>query len=130
MVPSSLRNAGTFRHRSLVVTILVSLTVLAGCRSEPETRSVRVRGLYVGPQFDGLVAVIDHEDIPGIMGAMRMGFRLEDPAELASIPKGSPIVFDLVMQGDEWYIRRLEVLPDSTRLVLEPDTAATHHPMP
>lgn len=109
---------------------LLALVVLIGCESEPDSQTLRVRGRYVGPQFDGHVAVIHHEAIPDVMGAMQMNFRVEEPTELADIPRGSAIAFDLVIRGDDWRIRRLEVLPDTTTLALQADSSAVPDPGP
>ena len=114
----------------VIVVLPFLAALLGGCAAEPEAKTMRVRGLYVGQQFEGLVAVIHHEDIPGVMGPMQMSFKLDEPAELADIPRGSAIAFDLVMQGDDWRIRRIELLPDTTRLQLEADSPSEHDPVP
>jgi protein SCO1 len=40
-------------------------------------------------------ATIEHEDIPGLMSAMTMGFDVPDPAVLAKLVPGEPVVFEL-----------------------------------
>jgi Cu/Ag efflux protein CusF len=47
---------------------------------------------------------IDHEDIPGLMPAMRMRFNVERRADLAGLKKGDAVRFSLGSRGDEMVI--------------------------
>lgn len=104
------------------LALLLGLLALAAMGCRPKETTVQVRGRYLGSQFGGLVAVIHHEDVPGVMPAMRMSFRVENPEELAGLERGSAISFELQMQGDEWQIGHIQVLPDSVRLNLPSDS--------
>jgi protein SCO1/2 len=55
-----------------------------------------VRGQVVSVDLKGGQATIAHEDIPGLMPAMTMPFRFEDPAELAKLAPGDRIEADYV----------------------------------
>ena len=115
--------------RLLVLTSL-TLLLLVGCggsEAPPSAKaSYATRGVYVGPQYGGQAAVIDHEAIPGTMEAMRMTFRLEDPAALDRLAPGDKVAFDLVETESGYVARHLDRLPDTTTLALPaPDTTNT-----
>lgn len=108
----------------LSLVSLLAVGLLTGCQSEAEevaetvVQTYEVRGIYVGPQYDGAAAVVDHEPIPDYMESMRMPFRAEDPSELAGLTAGDKIAFDLYLTGVTSYIANVEVLPDTTALDL------------
>lgn len=120
--------------RLLIALMLPAMLLLSGCGGtdapEPaEEPSYATRGVYVGPQYGGQAAVIDHEAIPGTMEAMRMTFRLDDPAVLDTLQPGDKVAFDLVDTERGYLARNLERLPDTTTLVLAaPDTTSASSP--
>jgi protein SCO1/2 len=52
---------------------------------------------------------IAHEDIPGLMPAMTMAFRVADPAEAAGVRAGDRVRFALHAAGSDWFISSLFV---------------------
>ena len=54
-----------------------------------------VHGLVREVDYTAKQATIEHEDIPGLMSAMTMGFDVPDPAVLAKLQPGERIVFEL-----------------------------------
>ncbi len=100
---------------------LFLLALLTGCGSDAPAvvATYDVRGVYVGPQYNGEAAVIQHEAIPGFMEAMQMTFRLADAASLAEVPVGAKIRFELVVTETSSFIQNIQPLPDSTVLDLE-----------
>ncbi len=103
----------------VVVGVLLPVVVLAGCGAEPTTQQVySVRGQFVSPAYGGEAMLVDHEPIPGYMEAMRMTFRLEDPAELHAVSSGDKIRFEFVVREDGAFARGIEVLPPETELDL------------
>ena len=133
----------TFKPLALALTI-----ALIGCKKpesqragaaaptarEPQPTSMPVatattkyhaRGRVVRATFskagEGVSIVVDHEDIPGLMDAMRMQFRLIDPAIASRFHPGDKIAFDLAEQpeGDE-AVTRVTPLPADTPLRLAP----------
>ena len=113
----------------IAALLLVALT-LAACRSEEAPVTYDVRGVYLGPQFNGDAALIDHEAIPGYMEAMRMPFRVEDPALLQELEPETAIAFRLVVKEDGSYIDRIERLPDDALLRLADTPTDTVLTMP
>lgn len=110
----------------VAAAVLLGAALLVGCggaESPPAEPTYATRGVYVGPQYGGQAAVIAHEAIPGTMDAMRMTFRLDDPAVLDTLRPGDKLAFDLVDTERGYAARNLERLPDTTTLVLPaPDT--------
>jgi len=106
----------------LFTFVLVGLFLAPGCADKtPEPERYAVRGEYKGSQFDGKVAVIFHEEIPGLMEAMQMGFKLEHPEEITTLTGGEAISFDLLMRGNDWSIENIVVLPEGTVLEIADD---------
>ncbi|MEM1043672.1 MAG: copper-binding protein [Bacteroidota bacterium] len=110
----------------LLALFLLAPALLTGC-AEPDSpaaprASFTVRGLYLGPAYDGTVAVISHEEIPGFMDAMQMPFRVEDAVRLDSLSEGDKIRFHLADRGRGYRIDSIRLLPPDTPLVLAGDT--------
>ena len=103
---------------------LASLAVLfvAGCASEPEVPPpVEMRGVYLGPRFDGEAASVDHEAIGDRMPAMRMDVRVGDPSVLDGVAPGDTVVFrvDSVSLTTIWGGEPLP--PGTTRDLYDPE---------
>ncbi len=107
----------------LRLALLLLVLSLAGCSDRSaDPADVReafaVRGVYLGPAYDGAAAVIDHEAIPGVMTAMRMPFRLADPGDLDDVEVGDKIRFRLADTGGGYRIDSIAVLSPGTPLAL------------
>ncbi len=50
---------------------------------------------------------LNHEEMPGFMGAMAMGFDVRDPALLDGIMPGAFVQFRIVVEKDSFYIDQL-----------------------
>lgn len=85
----------------------------------PEDATIyTVRGVYLGPVFDGEAMKVDHEAIDGYMDAMTMAFRLHDPSEQQGLAEGDKIRFRYVVAGVASFVDRVEKLPEDTELQL------------
>lgn len=118
--------------RSLACALALCAVLLTGCAEPsgdraavppPEADSLAadfiVRGVYHGALFDSAAAAVDHEAIPGFMGAMRMQLRVADPAELRGLREGDKIRFRLAApDGGGLRMSEIEPLPPETPLVL------------
>lgn len=107
--------------RLLVLASVIGLAFsVSACGSEDEAdvRVYTVRGVFVGAQYNGQAAIINHERIPDYMDAMQMAFRVARTETLAGIEPGAKIRFDLVVTDEDAYVDGIERLPDSTRLDL------------
>jgi protein SCO1/2 len=108
-------------NRILLVCLTIaclSMTLsLSGCAapksqeaaktSEP-AKTFQMRGEVTALDPAGHVATIKHEDIPGFMKAMTMGYPVKDPAEFSKLSVGEPITATLYQNGDEFWIGNIQ----------------------
>ena len=81
--------------RSLIAALAVFGA--AACAPQPEPARVwPVTGTVVSVNAARGEAVIAHEEIPGLMPAMTMPFRLEKPEEVESLQPGDRVTADYV----------------------------------
>lgn len=119
------------RSRMLLTLALTAVFLLTACggAADSETESAaegpsaqatvyEVRGQFVMYQYGGEAIRVDHEEIPGLMAAMRMDFRPKDPSEIEGLEPGDKIAFRYVVGESGSYIEGLEVLPEETELEL------------
>jgi protein SCO1/2 len=99
---------------------LASLLLLAGCSSSPAPEQAKtgtaaadsggavkqypMRGEIMGLDANGHVATIKHEDIPGFMGAMTMGYPVKDQAEFGQLKVGEAITATVNVKGDDMWV--------------------------
>jgi Cu/Ag efflux protein CusF len=74
----------------------------------------RVRGIVRGAIADREMLVLTHEEVPGLMGAMTMGFRVVQPAWLG-LAAGDRVTFTLVREGGDYLIAGLVTDGERTR---------------
>jgi Cu/Ag efflux protein CusF len=67
-----------------------------------------VRGVVMGIKNQGQVLVIQHEAIPGLMGAMTMPFELADARLAKGIKVGDEVRFTMVHKAGFWPIIALK----------------------
>lgn len=102
--------------------VLILAVLIAGCADDaPPAETYDVRGRVVAFAFGGEAVVVDHEDIPGYMDAMRMSLRPQDPSLIAELEPGDRIAFRLVLpETGSPYIDQIATLPPDTELELAP----------
>ena len=97
---------------------LVLLALTAGCADAPaDAPTLTVRALYIEPMYDGQAMMAEHEAIPDRMPAMRMPFRVADPAVLDGLVEGGPV--QLTLDSASLAVVAVEPLPAGTALELE-----------
>lgn len=100
----------------------------AGTEARPDTipSGFLVRGVYHGMVYDSAAAIVDHEAISGVMPAMRMPIRVDDPDGLRDLREGDKISFRLDdPDGTGYVMTDIEPLPPETNLALaDPDSVA------
>lgn len=74
-----------------------------GARQSGE-RSWSVRGIVRGFSPELKLVFITHEEIPGLMGSMTMGFRINDPKLTRGLNPGDLIQFTVKESGDQLVI--------------------------
>jgi protein SCO1/2 len=107
---------------------VASILLLAGCSSSkpPEqaqttdqtkpadtaaAKQYPLRGVIKGLDASGHVATIDHQEIPGFMGAMTMGYPVKDQAEFDKLKVGDKITATVNVKGDDMWVGDFK--PDS-----------------
>ncbi len=99
--------------------LLCALLILAACGEQPATvKTYAVRGVFIGPQYEGAAMLVEHERIPGYMEAMRMPFKVEASEALTGYNAGDKIAFTYTVTEEGGVASGIRRLPDSTRLEL------------
>jgi len=106
----------------IAVASLAAMLLLAGCSSfktpgqaktADQTKSADsgaalkqypLRGVIKGLDASGHVATIDHQEIPGFMGAMTMGYPVKDQAEFNKLKVGDAITATVNVKGDDMWV--------------------------
>ena len=107
---------------------LALIAFAAGCSSEPEPElpweEFPISGVVVElKDGDPAVAVIDHEEIEGFMGAMTMGFPVREAEEMAKMSEGDRIEGVIRARGHlEYYLDDVTVLPAEADAADEPES--------
>ncbi|MEM1054993.1 MAG: copper-binding protein [Bacteroidota bacterium] len=103
------------------MALLLAMGLLVGCGSDPEPDEVwTVRGVFEAPMLEGDAAMIRHEEVPGLMDAMRMDFLVADPREIEGLAPETPIEFEIAWTDGRTVARRFLVLPDTVSLNVPP----------
>lgn len=93
-------------HRKLWLLLVLPLC-LGGCRQTPpnprsaelaQGKIFHVRGKVLGT--DATHVTLDHEAVPGFMGAMTMSYKLRDPNVVSELHPGDQIVAKILVQQD------------------------------
>jgi protein SCO1/2 len=84
---------------------LAGVLVLGGCTS---AKQYQLRGEIKGLDAGEHVATIKHEEIPGFMGAMTMGYPIKDAGEFSKLTVGEPITATLYVKGDEMWLAKIQ----------------------
>ena len=87
----------------------------------PESGERTVRAVFVGPALGGAAATVEHEEIPGVMPAMRMDVALGRSDLIDGLAAGDKIRMTIVARGagPGFLVTGVEPLPADTVLDLE-----------
>lgn len=93
--------------RRFLTISLLALVALAGCRtspkpgaqssSAPDVTVYHMRGKIVSSDAAQGIVVVNHEAIPGFMGAMIMPYQLKDPSIASELHPGDTITADVLV---------------------------------
>ncbi|MGI9591574.1 MAG: copper-binding protein [Myxococcota bacterium] len=97
--------------------LLLALLLVPACGGDSEPVHA-VRGKVVKVLKDGGELVVDHEEIPGYMGAMQMSLVVGDPAQARDLAPGDKVRFTLHVAERGAWIDGIERLPADTPLTL------------
>lgn len=93
-----------------------TLSCVVAC-STPSTRQYTLKGQVIAIAADHTAATIKHEDIPGLMPAMTMPYKLQEPRQVEGLVPGDLISATLVLVSNDAYltsIRRVGSAPLTT----------------
>ena len=102
--------------RGAVVTLAGIALVLVGCDVAEHSAKVQVyevKGKVESVVADQGQAIIDHEDIPGLMPGMTMNFDVPNPAVLAKMRAGQEVEFTLELRDRSFRITGVTVLGET-----------------
>lgn len=91
--------------RLVVGCFLLGTLMLAGCSREDESKEkiYPIVGTIFAIEPAKKWVILDHEDIPGLMKAMRMTFEVEDPAVLEGKKVGDTLRCRLKVTAEGHY---------------------------
>jgi Cu/Ag efflux protein CusF len=82
----------------IIFALFVVPVAFAGCSDSAEkqsraatTKRYELKGEVVAVDLKQSLVTLDHEDVPGLMKAMKMDFRVEDPKLLEGIKAGDQV---------------------------------------
>jgi len=87
---------------------VAAAVLLTACAKPQPTKTYQMRGEVINVDAAGHVATIKHEEIPGFMSAMTMGYPVKDQAELSKMKAGEKITATLYQQGDDFWIGNIQ----------------------
>ncbi len=75
-----------------------------------QPKSHPVKGVIMGIMADKTALLVKHEEVPGVMRAMNMMFKV-DPAVLERVKRTDAIQGKMQRRADGWWLLDVEVVP-------------------
>jgi protein SCO1/2 len=95
-----------------ILALAILFAVLAGCSStattNPTAGQYEIKGKIVAVDMKKPAVTLDHEDIPGVMSAMKMEFKVEDAKLLDGLNPDDRVRGRLKKTPDGYLITSLE----------------------
>jgi protein SCO1/2 len=107
---------------------LAAVMFLAGCRSSENFRRYDMDGKVLSVNASQKKLTIAHKDIPGLMKAMTMDYKVNDDWVVKAAKPGDHIVATLVLDPEGAYLEK--VVLTSTGTTPEASTSPLHEPKP
>ena len=102
-------------HHWLGLLLLPALLALAGCtgggtgqQKGAAEKQYDIKGKVVTVNPDKGSVTLDHEEIPGLMKAMKMEYQVENPKELEGLKPGDQVQGRLKAEAGKYTITHLE----------------------
>jgi Cu/Ag efflux protein CusF len=95
--------------KNAIIFSLLAVVFLLGCqgKDQPATKQYDVAGKVISVDGAKRVVRVDHEDIPGLMQAMEMDFKVEKPELLQGIAEGDRVKGRLEVRSGDYIITNL-----------------------
>ncbi len=102
-------------------SLILSLALLTSCSSDEKLYDLK--GKVVAVDHDRRTVTVDHEEIPGLMKAMKMTFGVEDPGLLDGLTAGDIITGKLKAAGTKYSLVEVHKADgESAKTVSDPET--------
>ncbi len=120
---------------ALALCLSVMMFFLTACSSPEEAPTASaddathydMKAIVVGAEEGTNKVQMDHEEIPGLMGAMRMSFAVPNDTDREKMKPGARIKAKLVMENNTLWVEGVEVLGHGEVPPAEEKPAAGHH---
>ena len=101
------------RPRCPWLLVFLAGTFLFGCRrgTETESKVYDLTGKVIALDSDAKSITLDHEDIPGLMKAMKMKLRVSDGTVLVGLKPGDQVKGRLQVGPEGYVIIELKKVP-------------------
>jgi protein SCO1/2 len=90
--------------------LLIAAVVVAGCQKTadaPQAKAYDVNGKVVAVDIERRTVTLNHEDIPGLMQAMEMEFKVANPQVLENVAAGDRVHGQLEVRSGDYVITGL-----------------------
>jgi Cu/Ag efflux protein CusF len=96
------------RARTQLAAALLALAfAIVACSEGPSARTGKAAGRIVAIDTAQSQVTLDHEEIPGLMGAMTMTFPVSDARILEGLAPGQAVEFDVQYAGGVYTVTRI-----------------------
>ena len=92
--------------RGLAVMAAVAWAI-AGCGSEGSPEEGRARGVVEAVDVAARTVTLDHEEVPGLMGAMTMEFEVGPEVEIDGLTPGAEVEFWVEYEAGGYTVTRI-----------------------
>ena len=91
------------------LSLFLLLTIgLTAATSAPEPQAHPLNGVIMGIMTEKTALLVKHEEVPGVMRAMTMMFKVE-PAVLERVKRGDTITALISRRADGWWLTAVKV---------------------
>jgi protein SCO1 len=127
MITGSAKASAPAARLLLALALILSLAA-AACRgtNQSQTRRYRLKGTVVQVDKSQQHLVVNHEEIPGFMGAMTMPYPVADARTLEQVSPGDQITADVVVGQSEIHLENVVVVKKSDGKTSPPGAQLQH----
>jgi Cu/Ag efflux protein CusF len=95
--------------RLMMVALVACALVFAGCHKD-EAKHYPVSGEVISVDVPHKMIMLKHGDIPGLMPAMTMDYKVGDVKQIAGLKAGDTISADLVVGANIGHLEKIVVI--------------------